>query len=276
MSSVDLPALLADLSAEQAALDELVAPLGDTSWALATPAPGWTIADQIGHLAFFDERATEAIVRPEDFTAALEAAVAGGRDIVADAVADLRLLAPADLLVRWRAGRRELATALATVDPAARLPWYGPPMGVASFATARLMETWAHGQDVADALGAAREPTARLRHIADLGVRTRRFSYQVRGLEPSDVDVHVELKAPDGDTWIWGPDEAVEWIRGPALDFCLVVAQRRHLADTAVEFSGRAAGEWLALAQAFAGPPGEGRRPGDFPPAQEEAGSASS
>ena len=49
-------------------------------------------------------------------------------------------------------------------------------------ATARLMETFAHGRDVADALGAhARAATARLRHVCHLGVRTRGFAYLING-----------------------------------------------------------------------------------------------
>lgn len=41
-------------------------------------------------------------------------------------------------------------------------------MSAVSSVTARLMETWAHGQDIADVLGVDRQPTARLRHIAHL------------------------------------------------------------------------------------------------------------
>ena len=53
--------------------------------------------------------------------------------------------------------------------------------------------------------------------------------------------------------------------RGPALDFCLLVTQRRHRDDVAIGVEGRAADEWLDIAQAFAGPPGDGRQPGQFP-----------
>jgi hypothetical protein len=45
------------------------------------------------------------------------------------------------------------------------------------------------------------------------------------------------------------------------VDFCLLVTQRRHLADTAVVVEGDAARQWISIAQAFAGPPGAGRSP---------------
>lgn len=134
-------------------------------------------------------------------------------------------------------------------------------MGLASFVTARLMETWAHGQDVADAVGVERPPTARLRHIADLGVRARPFSYAAHGRPVPTVPVRVELAAPGGGWWVWGVASA-DVVRGPALDFCLAVTQRRHLLDLALEISGPAAGEWMSIAQCFAGPAGGGRRPG--------------
>jgi len=139
------------------------------------------------------------------------------------------------------------------------VPWYGPPMSAASALTARIMETWAHGQDVADALGAVREPTARLRHVAHIGIGARAYSYLVNGKQPPEAPIRVELAAPDGDTWGWGPEDAVDRVGGPALDFCLVVTQRRHLADTMLQVSGPVATEWMSFAQAYAGPAGPGR-----------------
>jgi uncharacterized protein (TIGR03084 family) len=132
-------------------------------------------------------------------------------------------------------------------------------MSPASFATARLMEYWAHGQDVADALQVQRPPTSRLRHICHLGVRTRGFAYVNRGLAPPDVPVAVELTAPDGTTWSFGEGE--QRVTGPALDFCLLVTQRRHPDDLALVATGPVATQWLSVAQAFAGLPGTGRQP---------------
>jgi uncharacterized protein (TIGR03084 family) len=125
------------------------------------------------------------------------------------------------------------------------------------------METWAHGQDVVDAVGAERAPTDRLRHVAHIGVRARPFSYGVRGLDAPSRPVAVVLTGPAGDRWVWD-EQAEESISGPALDFCLVVTQRRHPSDTDLQAHGELAAEWLGLAQAFAGPPGPGRRAGQF------------
>jgi uncharacterized protein (TIGR03084 family) len=139
-------------------------------------------------------------------------------------------------------------------------------MSVASALTARLMETWAHGQDIADTVGAHREPTPRLRHVAHIGVGARPFSYAAHQLAPPAEPVRVELVGPDGELWTWGPADARDRVTGPALDFCLLVTQRRHRADTAVAAAGPGADLWLSIAQAFAGPPGSGREPGQFAP----------
>jgi uncharacterized protein (TIGR03084 family) len=145
--------------------------------------------------------------------------------------------------------------------PTARLPWYGPDMAAASSVTAQLMETWAHGQDVADALGAVLEPTDRLRHIAHLGVRTAGFSFALRGLPAPTDPVRVELVAPNGAVWAWGPAGAGDRVSGPALDFCLLVTQRRHRGDVTLDVVGATAERWMSVAQAFAGEPGPGRQP---------------
>ena len=132
-------------------------------------------------------------------------------------------------------------------------------MSVASACTARIMETWAHGLDVADALGVRRTPTARLRSIAHIGVRTRDFAFNVHGLTPPTEMFHVELRGPDGALWTWGPEDAAQSVRGSAEDFCMLVTQRRAPADLDVVATGADAQRWLTIAQAFAGPPGKGR-----------------
>jgi uncharacterized protein (TIGR03084 family) len=128
-------------------------------------------------------------------------------------------------------------------------------------ATARAMETWAHGQDVADALGVEHPPGPALRHVAHIGVRTRDFAYVVRGLDPPTEPFRIELTAPDGELWTWGPESAAQTVRGSANDFALLVTQRRHRTDVDLTAEGADAEYWLGIAQAFAGPPGEGRPP---------------
>ncbi|MGH2755904.1 MAG: maleylpyruvate isomerase N-terminal domain-containing protein, partial [Actinomycetota bacterium] len=56
----DLASLREDLRAEHDELDRSLASLTDREWDEPTPAPGWSVRDQISHLAFFDEEATLA------------------------------------------------------------------------------------------------------------------------------------------------------------------------------------------------------------------------
>jgi uncharacterized protein (TIGR03084 family) len=254
-----LGALLADLAAEGAALEEVVAGLGDAAWREPTPAEGWTVAHQIAHLAWTDDQALRAATDPAGFSAAVAAAGPQLTTLVDDAAAAGAADRPESLLARWRSGRAELADRLAALPQGTKLPWFGPPMSAASMATARLMETWAHGLDVTDALRRPPSATARLRHIAHLGVRTRDFAFAQHGLPTPAEPFRVELAAPDGSTWSWGPEDAAQRVTGPALDFCLRVTQRRHRADLALRATGPDADRWLDLAQAFAGPPGPGR-----------------
>lgn len=259
----DITRICADLAAEHATLDGIVAGLAPPSWDVVTPAEPWTVRDQISHLAFFDEQATDAAARPDEFVGRLGALAEDVEGFMTGPLEKGRGMAADDVLRWWRRARTEMLDAAAALPPGARVPWFGPPMSVASFVTARLMETWAHGQDVADALGIERAPTARLRHVAHIGVRARAFSYSARGLDVPAEEVAVRLKGPDGEIWTWN-DGAAQSISGDALDFCLLVTQRRHVADTGLSIDGPLAEEWAAIAQAFAGPPGAGRRPGQF------------
>ncbi|MCZ7419479.1 MULTISPECIES: TIGR03084 family metal-binding protein [unclassified Micromonospora] len=256
---VDLTALLTDLATESEQLDALVAPLPPQEWQRPTPAAGWTIAHQIAHLAWTDHVARLAATDTDAFYASVTAAPDPGRLVDDGAVAFLA--PPAVLLTRWREGRSALATALAASPAGEKLPWYGTRMSPASMATARIMETWAHGEDVAEALGVTRATTDRLRHIAYLGFRTVGHSFAAHGRAVPTVPVRVELTAPGGENWTFGPADATDRVTGPALDFCLLVTRRRHRADTALVATGPVADGWLDVAQAFAGPPGTGRAP---------------
>jgi uncharacterized protein (TIGR03084 family) len=135
-------------------------------------------------------------------------------------------------------------------------------MSAKSFATARIMEVWAHGQDIFDTLGIRRNPTDRLRHIAHMGVATLGWSFMNRQMEVPAGKVRVELLSPAGEMWSWGPENAASLVKGPAEDFCLVITQRRNVADTTLAISGDTAKQWLAIAQAFAGPPADPPSPG--------------
>ena len=264
---MDVTDVRADLLAEQEALDAVVADLDAEAMATPTPSPGWTVADQLAHLTYFDSTAVLAIRDPEAFATALgdllTAAADGDAGVDRFTLSAWRDLSPDELRAAWRANRAALAEASAGLGDGDRVPWYGPDMSSKSFLTARLMEVWAHGQDVVDAVGGDRPATDRLAHIARLGYLTRGWSYLNRGLEAPEGDVVVELTAPSGATWTYGDPERADGNRvtGPAEDFCLVTTQRRHVDDTALEVTGDRAVDWMVRAQAFAGPATDGPKP---------------
>lgn len=262
--AVDISEVRADLAAEHLALDEVMSGLAPEKWAAATPSPGWTVTDQIGHLAYFDLTAALAVTDPEAFAeeaSRLRGAMAEGETTVDQLTLDAyRRMTPEVLLAEWRRAREVLHRAAAGLENHSRVTWYGPPMGAKTFLTARLMETWAHGQDIATAVGARIAATDRLRHIARLGFITREWAYANRGRTAPPETVRVTLSSPDGGQWNYGPEDAPEQVTGPAEDFCLVVTQRRHLDDTRLQATPLAR-DWLLIAQAFAGPPTTGPAP---------------
>jgi uncharacterized protein (TIGR03084 family) len=259
-----LEGLLADLRAEGDQLYAVVSGLDDgaeSGWATPTPAAGWTVATQVAHLLWTDETAAVAATDKEAWDAIVLVAMEDPSGFVDTAAHEVARLAPQALLARWGAARAALTEALRGLPEGQKMPWFGPPMSAASMATARFMETWAHALDVYEALGRVPEPTDRIRHVAHLGVRTRDFAYGVHGLTPPAEPFRVELTAPSGERWTWGPDDAAQRVTGSAHDFCLLVTQRVHRDDTDLVAEGPDAQRWLTIAQAFAGPPGEGRSP---------------
>jgi uncharacterized protein (TIGR03084 family) len=274
--AVSLKDLLRDLEDETAIVDAHIISLSNEQWNLDTPANGWTISDQVSHLAYFDQAATLAATDPDRFAVEAEQLMEHGTNF-SEYIAHIhRTLGPNQLLDWFHRSRSGLHAAFLDLDPSIRLPWYGPPMSAASSVTARLMETWAHGTDILDTLGTSTKPSPRLRHIAHLGVRTFNFSFDVHGLEVPHTQLFVELTASDGTIWRWGDPSSTERVRGTALDFCLVVTQRRNRADTNLVAEGALADQWLGIAQAFAGPPGDGREsrstggvPGSSPDSSE-------
>jgi uncharacterized protein (TIGR03084 family) len=258
----DLDAVRTDLIDEQDALDAIVNEMSDAQWHLATSSPGWDVADQIAHLTYFDGTAALAINDPEAFRTSIEelmgAVVDRGMDEAT--LGPSRAMSPLNLLMSWRQNRSALVKSTSSLDAETRVAWYGPTMSATSFLNARLMETWAHGTDVAHALGASLPATNRLRHIAHLGYITRHWSYTVRGEPVPDGTIRLELSSPSGESWIWGPDSADDVVSGSAEEFCLVVTQRRHVSDTSLT-TGDLGIHWLVRAQAFAGGASEGPRP---------------
>jgi uncharacterized protein (TIGR03084 family) len=256
-----LETVLRDLATEGDRLDDMVADLTEDTWRTPTPAAGWDVAAQVAHLAWTDEVAVLSATDKEKWDEVVMLAI-GDPDGFADTAALAGAEAePGDILARWRTARALLQETLRAFPAGQRLAWFGPPMSPTSMATARFMETWAHALDVADALGVPPEPSDRIRHVAHLGVRTRDFAFGVHGLEPPTEEFGVTLVSPSDEVWSWGPEDAAQTVTGSAYDFCLLVTQRRHRADTDLVAVGADADHWLDIAQAFAGPPGEGRSP---------------
>lgn len=259
-----LEQVLGDLEAESAALAARLVPLADDAggWRRPTPAPGWDVATQVGHLTWTDDVAALAARSAAGDAAAWDAVVTdalGDPDGFVDAAALAAGDRPAtEVLARWETARADLAAALRALPGGTRMPWFGPPMSATSMATARFMETWTHAHDVREALGAAPEPTDRIRHVAHLGVRTRGFAFAAHGRPVPEAEVRVELVAPSGARWTWGPEDAEQRVTGPAYDFCLRVTQRRPRSALALVATGDVAEAWLDVAQCFAGPPGAG------------------
>lgn len=249
MSSVELDLALPDLVAEGDELDALVSAHAD--WSKPTPAAGWSIAHQIAHLAAADANVLIALRTPEAFDAVLKQAEASGSQY-ADLDAAAGAAEPRSVLLeRWRAGRTAVAAELRDVPPDHEFPWYGSQLNAALMVPLRLMETWAHGQDVFDALGVPHPPTSRLRHVASLGVVGRELSFHVAQMPPPAEPFRIELTGPDGQTWVWGPEDAVQRVQGSAFDFCLRVTQRRLRAQTDLTAVGEDAQKWLDIARVF-------------------------
>jgi len=226
----------------------------------------WTTDQIIRHLHMWNEAALLSLTDAEGFSAMLQEAMpkmmAGGlRGYEDERYGDLTGTALVDV---WRDGAKKTAAAFRDADPEARLPWAGPPMSAQSSISARLMETWAHGQALYDAQGLDRADEDRIYSIAELGVRTFGWTYTVRGERKPVEKPFVRLTAPSGEIWTFNDERTDERIDGPATAFCQVVTQTRNIADVDLVVTGAVATDWMSKAQCFAGgaetPPPPGLR----------------
>ncbi len=256
----DLSQVFDDLAAEGDAIDALIADLAPEQWNLPTPAPGWTVANQVAHLAFIFHLAGAAAGDTEEFAAIVERA-SKGFDAAVNAAIDEYMDAPKELLARWRSERAATVKALSALPPDQIVPWLVRPIPAFVLACAGIMELFGHGQDIADALGVRREYTDRIQHLVGFAILVWDFGYESNGLTPPDAQFRFELTAPSGEVWAFGPEDAEQKVSGPAADFCLLVTRRRHRDDLAVVAEGADADKWLDIAQAYRGPAGEGRKP---------------
>jgi uncharacterized protein (TIGR03084 family) len=256
-----------DFLEESEALYSLLEPLADADFARVTQFKGYTIGDVIGHLHHWNHAADLSLLAPEAFQAFFAEIARGlgqGRTLVEIADAWLKGLRGRALLREWRRFYREMAAHFGEADPKARVKWAGPDMSVRSSITARLMETWAHGQEVYDVLGVERVNTDRIRNVAQIGVSTFGWTFVNRRLEvPRDVP-YVRLTAPSGALWEWNEPSDKSRVEGSATEFCQVVTQVRNVADTKLQVTGDTARRWMSIAQCFAGgandPPPPGTR----------------
>ena len=253
----ELKLLISDLAAEQRVLTEALGDLASEMWDQASSAEGWTLRDCVVHLAETDESAALA-VRGES------PAPRGPRSgPLTSGQMRSHGMAPSEVLNWYRTAAANIVEVLENLKDAERPSWAGRPMSALSFTSARLMEHWSHGLDILEVAGVEPVDTDRLRHVAHLGYMTRDFAFRNHDLAPASDPFYLELTAPSGAIWSWGPPDAKQRIAGTAGDFCRVVTQRIHWSDTKLQASGMEAQHFLAIAQAFAGPPGRGRPPRD-------------
>ena len=257
--------LLDDLAGERAVTAAVLAGLADDAWDRPSPAEGWLLRDCVVHLAETDERAA-TIAEGEE-------APFGRRDpnagVLTPGMLRGRDLQPAAVYLWWQQAGDRMLAALRRYRGDERLPWAGRSMSVVSFTTARLMEHWSHGLDIHDAAGVASVDSDRLRHVAQLGFMTRDFAYRTNGLEPPTTPLRVELTAPSGAQWVFGPEDAPDRITGPGGDFCRVVTQRIHWSDTQLAAEGERAQEFLPKRSPGHQAPGGRRSRPRTPPADQ-------
>ena len=253
-----------DFCDESSALHALLVPLPDTAFDRPTQFKGWTINDIIGHLHAWNWAADASLCDEnafQDMIATLGRSTRQGLSLLAFEREWRGNLAGQALLSEWYGFCQAMTDRFTAADPKMRVKWVGPDMSVRSSITARLMESWAHGQAIYDLLGVERVDTDRIHNIAVLAVNTFGWSFANRGLPVPDTAPRIRLTAPSGAIWEWHAHSPDNLIEGSATQFCQVAAQTRHLKDTQLRVSGDIATRWIDIIQCFAGPPEEAPRP---------------
>ncbi len=251
-----------DFRTEARELMAFVEPLAEPAWHTKTTFKSWTVYDVVAHLHFTDHMGLTTIEGADAFRALMRDVGESGLNLAEYTRRWLGGAAPSDLFSRWRETAEALCYALERCNPAERLAWGGPGMRPRMFATARQMETWAHGWEIYDAFDAPRTHSDRLYNVAEIGVRTYAWTFVNRQIAPPEPQPFVELIAPSGATWCWGESTNASRVSGDAVEFCQVVTQVRNVADTNLNVAGESAERWMSIAQCFAGPPEEPPAPG--------------
>jgi uncharacterized protein (TIGR03084 family) len=257
--------ILSDLVAEQQQLDQFLQTLRDRQWPTKTPAKGWTIQDQVSHLAHTESFAAEVLEQ-------------GRSRIDAEQITDIdewteigvekgRGRRHQEIIEWWRFGRADVVEALSRMTATDRVPWLYGDMSARSFATVRLMETWAHGLDIKAAILGRMTPldeapeedeaadplaeTTRLRHIAALGQKTLPFAFAQAGEDFPEQGIRVEVMGPLYAAWRFGPEDSDQVIKGMAGDWCRLVVQRVSADQTGLKAVGEHAEKALTIARAY-------------------------
>lgn len=254
-----------DFKAECDALYALLAPLTDHEFEQTTQFKGWSLNDVLEHLHIWNWAARESLVNETGFETYIEKMLGKELAHLPLKERERQFLGGEKgqaLLALWREMYIATADAFRDQDPKRRLKWAGPSMSARSSITARLMETWAHAQEVYDQLGETRRDQDHIQNIVVLGLNTYGWTYATRKQEPPGDIPYVELTAPSGEMWCYGDAASENRISGSAAEFCQVVTQVRNIADTALQVVGPVAQDWMAKAQCFAGPPEAPPAPG--------------
>ncbi len=254
-----------DFRDECDALYGLLSTLDDDAFARKTQFKGWTINDVVSHLHAWNRAADLSLVDPEKFAADRDWLVGEMLKGAAIGTVERRWLDDArdrERLEQWHEYYGAMVERFSQADPKQRLQWAGPDMSVRSSITARLMETWAHGQELYDLLGVERMNGDRIKNIAVLGINTFGWTFVNRGLDvPTEVP-HVRLTAPSGEIWTWNDPSETNYVAGDATAFCQTVTQVRNVRDTKLEVVGETATRWMEITQCFAGGPEDPPAPG--------------
>ena len=254
-----------DFRDESEALFALLDPMNDTDWSRKTQFKNWTINDVVAHLHIWNHAADLSLRDNNafmEFVALFKLAMKQGDGHLRFTHTWLHGTKNRELLRNWRAFYLEMSDRFAAADPRMRVNWVGPGMSVRSSISARLMETWAHGLAVYDLFGKERVETDRIKNIVFMGVNTFPWTFQNRGLEVPANMPYLRLSAPSGATWEWNEPNDENVIEGSATEFCQVVTQVRHVADTNLKPKGEIAQRWMSIAQCFAGGPEDPPPPG--------------
>ena len=257
--------ILSDLVAEQQQLDQFLQTLRDRQWAEKTPAEGWTIQDTVSHLASTEAFAAEVLAEGQ---ARIDAEAITDMDAwTAVGVAKGRGRRHQEIIEWWRFGRADVVDALSRMQATDRVPWIYGDMSARTFATVRLMETWAHGLDIKAAILGRNTPlpeapaedeaadpladTTRLRHIAALGQKTLPFAFAQAGEDFPAQGIRVEVMGPLYAAWRFGPEDTDQVIKGMAGDWCRLVCRRVAPEDTGLKAVGEHAEKALTIARVY-------------------------